>query len=96
MKECSKPLLHDMMTSLYYLYSVGSINIPYIESILNEEYNVYKIRITDDKFIAFQSDGDSSSIPIFYGIGDVKINLKSDDGITDQCIEVKLKHEDEN
>ena len=54
MKDYPKPLLIEMMKSLYYLYSIGLIQWPSLEFNLEHAYNVYKIELIDNKMIAYE------------------------------------------
>lgn len=48
MKNYPKPPLIEMMKSLYYLYSVGLIQLPHLEFDLESAYNVIKVEFTED------------------------------------------------
>ncbi len=52
MKKHPKPPLIEMMKSLYYLYSVGLIQLPHLEFDLENAYDVYKVEFTEGKMIA--------------------------------------------
>ena len=49
-----KPLLHDMMSNLYYLYKEGYIKKGKIENILHNEYLIDDYIYEDDKFICIK------------------------------------------
>lgn len=48
MKNYPKPPLIEMMKPLYYLYSIGLIQLPHLEFDLESAYNVIKVEFTED------------------------------------------------
>lgn len=50
----NKPLLHDMMSNLYYLYKEGYLKKDKIEHILYNEYLIDDYIYKDDKFICIK------------------------------------------
>jgi hypothetical protein len=63
MKNYPKPLLIDMMKSLYYVYESGFLEYEMMLGVLATQYEVYDIEITDNKFTCSQI-GSKSTINI--------------------------------
>ena len=51
-----KPLIEDMMQSLYYLYNKGFILKTNIDLIFEDDYNVTEIIIKEGKFSCIQGN----------------------------------------
>lgn len=67
MKNYPKPLIQDIMKSLYYLYQQKYINYPEFLGILNVDYDVHHVDVGEENLVCYQYiDGKTTktSIPI--------------------------------
>lgn len=62
MKNYPKPLLTEIMQSLYYLYSNDFIEYEQLLHILSSDYEVCNVIITEDKFTCTARHGSDFSV----------------------------------